>query len=143
MPGRYFLDTNIIVYSFDSTAPRKQTIAKKLIKNALVLDIGFISYQVIQEFINVATQKFQEPLKPEDCKIYINSFLSPICEIFQSVDLFEDAIDIRSETGFGYYDALIVASALRGKATILYTEDLQHNRKIRGLRIINPFQGLK
>ena len=143
MPGRYFLDTNIIVYSFDSTAPRKQAIAKKLIKNALVLDIGFISYQVIQEFINVATRKFQEPLEPEDCKIYINRFLSPICEIIQSVDLYEDAIDIRSETGFSYYDALIVASALKGNATILYTEDLQHNRKIRGLKIINPFQGLK
>ena len=63
MPVRYFLDTNIVVYSFDSTAPRKQSTAKKLIKNAVGLNIGIISYQVIQEFINVATHKFIEPLK--------------------------------------------------------------------------------
>ena len=28
MPGMYFLDTNIFVYSFDSSAPTKQEIAR-------------------------------------------------------------------------------------------------------------------
>jgi predicted nucleic acid-binding protein len=142
MPVRYFLDTNIVVYSFDSTAPRKQTTAKKLIKNAIGLKIGIISYQVIQEFINVATHKFREPLKAKDCKEYVERFLAPICEVSPSIDLFEDAIDIKSETGYGYYDSLIVASAVKGNATILYTEDLHHGRKIRGLKIINPFRGI-
>jgi predicted nucleic acid-binding protein len=142
MPGKYFLDTNIVVYSFDTTSPRKQARAKKLIKNALTLNAGIISYQVIQEFINVATHKFRVPLKAEDCREYLERFLAPICEVFSSIDLFEDAIDIKSETGYGYYDSLIVASAVKGNATILYTEDLQHGRKIRGLTIINPFRGI-
>jgi len=140
MPDRYFLDTNIFVYTFDSSAPRKQSVAKKLVRNALVLNRGIIGTQVIQEFINVATKKFKEPLSNEDCTIYMEKFLSPICEVFTSIDLLEDAVRIKADTGYGFYDSIIVASALRGKADILYTEDLQHDRKIRNLRIINPFR---
>ena len=140
MPGKYFLDTNIIIYSFEATDPFKQAIALKLIRNALELNEGIISYQVIQEFLNVAMQKFKEPLKPGDCKRYLDKFLSPLCEIFPSIDLFAKAIEIKSETGFTFYDSLIVASAIAGKATVLYTEDLQHNRVIdKKLKIVNPF----
>lgn len=52
MSDRFFLDTNIIVYSFDSSQPGKQLIAKKLIQDALQNQSGCISYQVIQEFLN-------------------------------------------------------------------------------------------
>jgi len=56
MPDKFFLDTNIIIYSFDSNDPLKQLISQQLIKNALSHKIGIISYQVIQEFLNVAVQ---------------------------------------------------------------------------------------
>jgi predicted nucleic acid-binding protein len=39
------------------------------------------------------------------------------------------------------YDSLIVASALAAGCATLYTEDLQHDQQIEGLRIINPFLG--
>jgi len=68
MRGKYFLDTNIIVYSFDKTEPVKQATAKELIKDALSLNKGIVSYQVIQEFANVALQKFSRPLEFNDCK---------------------------------------------------------------------------
>ncbi|MFO7730079.1 MAG: hypothetical protein R6V86_04880 [Spirochaetia bacterium] len=38
-----------------------------------------------------------------------------------------------------WYDSLILASALQSKAKLLYTEDLQHDRVYRGIRILNPF----
>ncbi len=139
MPDKFFLDTNIIVYSFDQTEPSKQNTARKLVKDALTLKTGIISSQVIQEFINVAVQKFKNPLTPADCKKYVENFLSPICEIFPSLQLFHKAIDIRSQTGYGFYDSLIVAAALEGKASILYSEDLQHGRIIDDLEIVNPF----
>ncbi len=46
MNASFFLDTNIIVYSFDSTAPEKQATARELIRRAL-RDEGCISPQVI------------------------------------------------------------------------------------------------
>jgi len=62
MRDKYFLDTNIFVYSFDSSNPKKQKVAKSLIKQALKKQVSCISSQVIQEFINVATKKIKPPL---------------------------------------------------------------------------------
>jgi predicted nucleic acid-binding protein len=140
MPAKYFLDTNIFIYSFDQTEPTKKRKATELIKKALKSHKGIISYQVIQEFINASLQKFKIPLEVEDCKSYIDNFLAPMCEVFPSIDLFREAIDIKSETGIGFYDALIVAAAIKGSATILYTEDLNDGQQIRSLKIQNPFK---
>lgn len=54
MNGRFFLDTNIFVYSFDQTATEKQRKARELIKAGLQSGGGHINFQVIQEFFNVA-----------------------------------------------------------------------------------------
>ena len=140
MPGKFFLDTNVIIYSFDQTDHRKREIAKELIKNSLRTHKGFISYQVIQEFINTALQRFKTPMGVEDCKTYIVDFLTPMCEIFPSIELFRDAIDVKSAAKIGFYDALIVASAIKGNAGILYTEDLNDGQKIKGVQIVNPFK---
>lgn len=140
MKDKYFLDTNIIIYSFDQSEIKKMQIAKKLIKNALKTHNGIISYQVIQKFINAALQKFKIPMEMEDCKSYIYDFLAPICEVFPSIELFRDAIDIKSEAKIGFYDALIAASAIKANARTLYTEDLNDGQKIRSVQIKNPFK---
>jgi predicted nucleic acid-binding protein len=41
--------------------------------------------------------------------------------------------------GFRFCDSLIVSSACSSGARILYTEDLQAGRELRGLRIQSPF----
>jgi len=54
MGGRYFLDTNVLVYTFDDRAPAKQRRARKLVAEALETRRGLVSTQVVQEFLNVA-----------------------------------------------------------------------------------------
>ena len=39
----------------------------------------------------------------------------------------------------GFYDALIIATALDASCTRLYSEDLQHGQRIERLTIENPF----
>jgi predicted nucleic acid-binding protein len=53
--------------------------------------------------------------------------------------LYKDALGIQAETGFSFYDSVIVASALAGNCRRLYSEDLQSGRTIRGMQIQNPF----
>ena len=50
------------------------------------------------------------------------------------------AIDLHRIHGFSFWDALIVRSALRSGCSVLFSEDLQHGRRIDGLRILNPFR---
>lgn len=138
MSDKFFLDTNIFVYSFESPEQEKRIISEKLIKKAIGGD-GCISFQVIQEFLNVATRKFAIPLKPEDSKLYIQKVLYPIIEVFPSKELYFSGLEIQQRWKYSFYDSLILAAALEAKCTILYSEDLQHNQKIEGLTIINPY----
>jgi predicted nucleic acid-binding protein len=136
MKGKFFLDTNIFVYSFFST-PKKEK-ALELIKAAHVKN-GCISYQVIQEFLNVALRKFDRPIKYNDLQLYLNKILLPICEVFPSERLFSEAIDVSERWNYSFFDSLIIASALESQCTILYSEDMQNGQKIRDMMIVNPF----
>jgi predicted nucleic acid-binding protein len=139
MNAKYFLDTNIFVYSFDSRYPDKQSRAGELIKTALEDGSGCISYQVVQEFLNVATRKFALPLTPAHASAYLATILEPLCEVFSSINLYREALEIMERWQHSFYDSLIIASAIASDCRTLYTEDLQHGQKIRNLRIVNPF----
>ena len=139
MKDKYFIDTNILVYSFDKSNLKKQQKSKEIISDALYNHEGCISYQVIQEFVNVALQKFDTPLTKDDCIKYVTNVLEPLCEVLSSIELYKDALEIKEGWQYSFYDSLIISSALRAKCNILFTEDMQHNQRIRDLVIINPF----
>ena len=139
MSDKYFLDTNIFVYAFDSTDSQKQSKANDVIKSALADHSGCISYQVMQEFLNVVTRKFAVPLSIPDCEKYLNTVLSPLSEVYASTDRYLQSLDILERWQFSFYDSLIISAALQSNCKILHTEDLQHQQKIQGLTICNPF----
>ena len=72
---RYFIDTNIIVYCFDKRDPAKQDAARSLVADALESGTGVISYQVVQEFINLATRRFATQIKPDDLQDFLSDVL--------------------------------------------------------------------
>lgn len=139
MRDRFFLDTNIFVYTFDSREPDKQDRARNLVVDALTHRRGVISHQVVQEFLNVATQKFANPLSATDALLYLDSVLGPLCEVLPTLDLYRRAIGLASRWKYSFYDSLIIASALQSECKILYSEDLQHGQTIEGVKLVNPF----
>jgi predicted nucleic acid-binding protein len=139
MSARFFLDTNIFVYTFDSEAPGKRERARDLVQIALTDGVGVISYQVVQEFLNVALRKFAVPLTARDADTYLDTVLMPLCEVFPDRQLYASAIVLHSRTGWSFYDSLIVSAARRAGVTVLYSEDLQSGRILDGLTVVNPF----
>lgn len=139
MSVKAFLDTNIFVYTFDDQDPGKREKARKMVGSALRDRTAIISFQVVQEFLNVATRKFADPLTEADGALYLKQVLNPLCEVHSSIDLYHDALDIQGRWKYGFYDSLILAAALAGDCDLLFTEDLQHGQKIREITIINPF----
>src|SRR5262245_9107913 len=137
--GRFFLDTNVFVYSFDSASLQKQTVSRHLIAAALSSQRGVVSTQVVQEFLNIALRRFARPLSTAEAREYLESVLAPLCLQFPSVAFYSQALVIQVETGYSWYDALIVAAALELSCDTLYSEDLQDGRSIRGLAIVNPY----
>lgn len=139
MAERYFLDTNVLMYSFDPDEPAKRDIAKDLVDVALRDRSGAISYQVVQECLHLMLRKFKTRIRPDDAQVLLTRILMPICRVMPSESLYSDAFEIASQTGWSFYDSLIVSAAAASECDILYTEDLQHNRTIRGVKIRNPF----
>ncbi len=115
MRDKYFLDTNIIVYSFDNTDQGKQDTSRQLIKSGLETGKGIISFQVIQEFLNVATRKFATPISYKDSRIYLASVLGPLCEVYASIELYQLGLEISERWKFGFYDALIIAGSIQAE----------------------------
>ena len=136
---KYFLDTNIFIYSLENNQSKKARLSRELIATALKSGTGIISYQVVQEFLNVALSKFKKTIEIADCRSFLDTVLIPLCAILPGLELYHSAIEIRANTGYAFYDALIVASALAGDCSVLYSEDLQHQRTIHNIEIINPF----
>ncbi|MEP6960714.1 MAG: PIN domain-containing protein [Acidobacteriota bacterium] len=139
MARQVFFDTNVLVYEFDERDPRKQRQAQELVRTAFNDGSAVVSYQVVQEFLNVMSSKFAKPLAPKDLTSYLFNKLWPMCEIHASPSLFATAISIREHTGYRFYDSLIVAAALEAGCDVLYSEDLQAGRIFQGLEIRNPF----
>jgi predicted nucleic acid-binding protein len=139
MSDRFFLDTNIFVYSFDQVAVGKAERADRLIGEALTLGTGVISYQVVQEFFSVAYRRFPEPMRLEQAEQFLSSVLRPLWVIHSSPPLFLKALQILERFRLQWYDALVVAGAVEAKCRILYSEDFQHGQKFDDLEVRNPF----
>lgn len=140
MSARYFLDTNIFVYSFDADAPAKAERATDLIRTAVTSRSGIVSYQVVQEFFNVAFRRFAQPMSIAEAEQYLSSVFRPLLGVHSSQALCSEAMRLRTRYQISWYDALIVASAIEGSCSVLYTEDLHDGLKIGDLRIENPFR---
>jgi len=139
MSDKYFIDTNVFIYSFDQSQRTKQERSLQLIQSGLQTGLGIISTQVIQEFLNVATRKFAVPMKPEDSKAYLRLILNPLCQVYPDLSLFESGLDLQTETGYSFYDSLILSAAIRSGCNFLFTEDMQDSQEIHGVLIKNPY----
>jgi predicted nucleic acid-binding protein len=139
MPDKFFLDTNIFVYSFDREAAAKSRRATELIRAALKTQKGITSYQVVQEFFNVALQRFTKPMKAEDAERYFSTVFRPLLGIHSSSALYLEAIHLQGRYRLSWYDSLIVAAAIQAECRVLITEDLQHGQRFGDLQIENPF----
>jgi predicted nucleic acid-binding protein len=139
MSDRYFLDTNVFVYSFDATSSRKRKRALELIGDAIVARNGIVSYQVVQEFFNVALKKFTEPMKVSEAEQYLAAVFRPLLALHSSPALYVEALRLSGRYNLQWYDSLIVAAAREGKCSVLFSEDLQNGMRIDGLSVQNPF----
>ena len=139
MNDKYFIDTNIFVYLHDSTDKDKQEKSADIIDRGLNENCGIISYQVVQEFINVVETKLKDKKIQNHLKYFLANCMYPLCHVFVDFELYDQAVDLKRKRKMFFYDALIIASAKKGECNILYTEDLHAGKFDKDLVIVNPF----
>jgi len=140
MTDRIFLDTNILVYAFDNSDPKKQQTAQNLLNSFFdEQEYYSISTQVISEFCSVVFKKFRNVLTDTDLQEFISSFSDEqIFPLTRTVLL--KSLQIKQRFGLSLWDSQIVASALLSECKFLYSEDLADGQVIENLTILNPFK---
>ncbi len=137
MPAENFLDSNIFVYLFEHSEQDKYLRADELVREMLDNETGCISYQVVQETLNVVGRivGYDSDQLTQLC----DDILFPLWQIDPSEALYRNGLEIQTRYGFSFYDSLIVAAALAAGCATLYSEDMQDGQRIEGLTIRNPF----
>jgi predicted nucleic acid-binding protein len=135
-----FLDTNVLIYSI-GTAPseiaKREAALRLLDRSDCVLSV-----QVLQEFYVQATHASRNNTLDHETAIgLIEAWCRfPVQE--NTLAVFRTALDLRKATGFSCWDCAIIAAAQAAGCAELHSEDMTHDRKVGGLRIVNPFRGL-
>lgn len=142
MTDRIFLDTNILVYLFDTDSPAKQHTVRDLLSRQALDGKVMLSTQVLQEFYVTVTRKLAIPVKPDVAYHAVQDFTAfSIVKLDPTLIL---AAIVRSRTAqLSFWDALIVEAAIEGGARYLYSEDFQDGQVIDGVHITNPFSHLE
>lgn len=139
MSADHFLDTNLFVYQLTTEDEAKAEVAGRIIREGIRTGRACISFQVIQECLNVIVRHAEIALTVEQAQRYLDTSLKPLWRIYPSAALYQRGLEIQARHRFSFYDALIVAAAQEAGCKLLYSEDLQHGQQIDALTIRNPF----
>ena len=138
MSARDFLDTNVLVYAYETADPRKQRIAQQMIKSAVAGEM-VISAQVIGEFAATLLHKFSPKMSPEAVRTILEA-LASIRFVPTDLDISRRAVEAHATYGIHFYDGLIVASAERAGCERIWSEDLNPGQRYFGVTVENPFE---
>jgi predicted nucleic acid-binding protein len=135
-----FVDTNVLVHSYDADAGDKHVAARSLIAELWRSRAGCLSAQVLQEFYVTVTRRVPRPLARPAAREVIETYAAwPVHR--PEVDDVLAASKLEERLKMSFWDALVVVSAQRLGARTLFSEDLQSGRRIGELEVVNPFSG--
>jgi len=141
MSDKTFVDTNVLIYAHDIDAKAKHETAKRVLHELWGERTGVLSTQVLQEFYVNVTRKIPHPITKESARLVVGTYT--IWCVDTTPAEISSAFRIEDESHIAFWDALIVASAVKSGATRILSEDLNAGQAISGLRIENPFAAIR
>lgn len=130
-------DTNVLIYAEDPNDRGGRHDRAASILSRLAMVEAMVPVQVLGEFINVCRKKalISPDLAMRKVANYAQAFDTPQTEV---ADI-QQASLIAGRYNLQFFDALIIAVAMRSGATVLLSEDMHDGLQIEGLAVLNPF----
>jgi len=140
MAGKFFVDTNILIYAHDPRFGRKHERARQLIERLWRTGEGVLSTQILQELCINLRRKVAHPLPIEEVRRLIQDYLSweIVVNTPQSVIV---ALEIEARYKISFWDALVLQAAESSGAEVLYSEDLATGQSYGTIQVVNPLVG--
>jgi predicted nucleic acid-binding protein len=137
MNAKVFIDTNVLVYAHDVDAGCKQSAAVNVLRELWDQDSGAVSMQVLQEFYSTVTRTLASTLPKDEARLIVN-YYARWCVATTPTEI-QRAFQIEDQARINFWDAMIVAAAIRSGASRILSEDLNPGQIIAGIKIENPF----
>ncbi len=138
------IDTNVLVYRFDSRFADKQKVATELLKRGIVDDSLRLPHQAIVEFIAAVTRPIRghSILTQADALREAEELLKQFPVLYPNEAIVREAIRGCAAYQLSWFDAHLWSYAEHYGLTEIFTEDFQHDRLYGSVRVVNPFIGV-
>lgn len=140
MPNK-LIDTNILVYAYDTSEVGKHEISRDIIRQIWENGDGVVCLQNLMEFFVVITKKVENPIDVSEAKVIVKDFLKSDnwMIIDRDVDTFLNAIDLVSKHKMHLWDAVIAACMQENDITEIVTENKNDFDMIPNIKVTVPF----
>src|SRR3989344_7684348 len=131
------IDTNILVYAFDTSYPEKREKCKKIIQD--IFDgkqEGALTNQILAEFTNVVLKKIEKPLTKGQVKTIIGAITS--CENYKIYNYNQDTLLKSLNLNSTFWDALIIQTLKDANVHKIITENTKDFID-KDIEVENPF----
>ena len=138
------VDTNILVYRFDSRFSEKQKMATDILRRGILEHSVRLPHQAIVEFIAAVTRPIRGHmiLKQADALREAEEFLKQFTVLYPNEAILRQAIRGCAAYQLNWFDAHLWSYAEHYGLPEIWTEDFQHDRLYGTVRVVNPFIGL-
>ena len=135
------VDTNVLVYRFDSRFPEKQKIATDILRRGILENSVRVPHQAIVEFIAAVTRPVRgyAILSLVDAIREAEEFLLQFTVLYPNEAIVRNAIRGCAAYQLSWFDAHLWSYAEHYGLSEIITEDLQHDRLYGSVRTVNPF----
>ena len=135
------VDTNILVYRFDSRFPEKRKIATDLLRRGIADESVRLPHQAIVEFIAATTRQIRghRILVQTDALREAEEFLKQFTVLYPNEAILREAMRACAAYQLEWFDAHLWAYAEHYGLSEILSEDFQHDRLYGTVRAVNPF----
>ena len=137
---RAFVDTNVLVYAYDRAAGAKRERALELVEKLWNEGRGVLSTQILQEFYVNIRRWTRPPVSREEARRLVTDYLAWDPVVNDGVAVLE-AVDLGHRHRLSFWDALVVVAAVKGGASVIYSEVFNHGQQFGSVQVVNPFVG--
>lgn len=138
---RILIDTNLLVYIYDSADLNKQQKALEMVDRLISSHRAILSTQILGEWFSVVTRwkRGRSPLLSQSEAIERLRVYMSVCEILPiTTDVIEETLRGISLHSFSYWDAQIWACARVNAIPEIYSEDFATGSTVEGIQFTNP-----
>ncbi|HET7388465.1 MAG TPA: PIN domain-containing protein [Nocardioidaceae bacterium] len=136
--ARGFVDTNILLYAYDSSAGERHVQASALVGDLAERRAGALSVQVLQEFYVNATRNIAQRLDHGTALARVRALSRWPVHAPAGIDVLT-AAELAHDAQLSFWDAMILVSAQAMGCGTLWSEDLNDGQRVGGVTIRNPF----